>query len=104
MAEGGCSGRRFRRHFADLQGHILNGRFGASSSESRPSPVGHLLSSVTVSIQLTLRCTARHPPERQFARDKLELPHTRWACEFLALQSRVHVIANCSGFWCSHRG
>ena len=43
MAQGGYSGRRFRRHFADVQGHILNGRFGASSSESRPSPVGHYL-------------------------------------------------------------
>jgi hypothetical protein len=36
-----CSGGRNRRHFADVQTHVLTGRSGASSSESRPSAVGH---------------------------------------------------------------
>ena len=40
VAESGCSGRRIRRHFADVQAHVLTGRFGASSSESRQSAVG----------------------------------------------------------------
>lgn len=41
MAEGGCSVRRVRRHFADVQDLILAGRSGASRSDSRPSEVGH---------------------------------------------------------------
>lgn len=40
MADAGCSGRRARRHFADVQDHILTGRFGARNSESRPSQAG----------------------------------------------------------------
>ena len=45
MADAGYSVRRVRRHFADVQVLILTGRFGASSSESRPSEVGHFRSS-----------------------------------------------------------
>ena len=45
MADAGCSGGRNRRHFADVQAHVLTSRFGASSSESRPSAVGQLRSS-----------------------------------------------------------
>ena len=45
MADAGYSVRRVRRHFADVQDLILTGRFGASSSESRPSEVGHFRSS-----------------------------------------------------------
>jgi hypothetical protein len=41
MAEGGCSCRRNRRHFADVQDQDLTGRFGASNPASRPSQVGH---------------------------------------------------------------
>ena len=37
MADAGCSGRRIRRHFADVQDHLLTDRFGARSSASRPS-------------------------------------------------------------------
>lgn len=43
MADAGCSGRRSRRHFADVQDHILTGRFGACNSESRSSQAGHNL-------------------------------------------------------------
>jgi hypothetical protein len=42
MAEGGCPGRRNRRHFADVQDPSLTDRYGAGSSDSRPSSVGHL--------------------------------------------------------------
>ena len=44
MADAGCSGGRSRRHFVDVQAHVLTGRFGAGSSESRPSAVGHFQS------------------------------------------------------------
>ena len=43
VADAGSSVRRVRRHFADAQERILTGRFGARSSASRPSEVGHLL-------------------------------------------------------------
>ena len=40
VAGGGCCGRRNRRHFADVQGPSLTDRYGAGSSESRPSSAG----------------------------------------------------------------
>ena len=46
MAEGGCSCRRSRRHFADVENQDLTGRFGASNPPSRPSQVGQLQTSV----------------------------------------------------------
>lgn len=42
MADAGYSVRRVRRHSADTQERILTGRFGASSSDSRPSQVSLL--------------------------------------------------------------
>ncbi len=44
MADAGYSVRRVRRHFADVQDLILTGRSWASSSEIRPSEVGHFRS------------------------------------------------------------
>ena len=42
LAGGGCSGKRNRRYFADGQVQDLTGRFGACSSEIRPSLIGQL--------------------------------------------------------------
>ena len=68
MAEGGCSLRRVRRHFADVQDLILTGRSGASSSESRPSEVGQELPVAIVSFLVshqTLRMQSLAKPRHQ---------------------------------------
>lgn len=38
----GCSGRRVRRHVADIRDPTLTSRLGAGSSEHRPSRAGHV--------------------------------------------------------------
>lgn len=55
MADPGCSGRRVRRHFADVQDRALTGRFEGSSSESRPSEVGQEPVLATVGFVATQR-------------------------------------------------
>jgi hypothetical protein len=55
MAGGGCSCRRNRRHFADVQDLALTDRFGPGSSESWPSSVGQFLPLARVSFSV-LRC------------------------------------------------
>ena len=44
MADGGSSVRRVRCHFADAQERMLTCRFGASTSDSGPSEIGHFQS------------------------------------------------------------
>jgi hypothetical protein len=67
MAGGGCSGRRNRRHFADVQDPSLTDRYGAGSSVSRPSSVGQKRALLTVRFRrpdLQPAGEHCHPPSR----------------------------------------